>query len=201
MDEEIHTARVRVGTPERELLLALDFSGQTLIVSNAPSRRTSGDVPNSDPAQWSSSYSASSGGSDVVRLSGRRYRLPVAFDTDAAAVFGCPVCHGVLGVGAGSPIWLVWPRATFSAGSVTLGRKQPQVAGTGRARIACDPLADDLCVSRAEVYGTEYDVRFQFRSPFTEVPGAVFDAYVGTRSVSNTPVGNWYVIALWAINF
>lgn len=85
------------GTPERELLLVLDFAGQSLVVSSAPSRRTSGDVAGSNPADWSSSYSPSGGGSDLVRLSGHRYRLPTTFDTTAAAVMGCPACNGVLG--------------------------------------------------------------------------------------------------------
>lgn len=199
LDEEIHVARVRVGTPERELLLVLDFAGQRLVVSSAPSRRTSGDIAGSNPEDWSSSFSPSGGGSDLVRLSGNRYRLPTTFDPSAAAVIGCPACNGVLGVGPGSPIWLVWPDATFSAGAITLGQRQPPVSGSGRARISCEVLDDNLCSSTAEVYGTDYTVRFQFRSAYTVVPPAVYDTYVGTRSVSNTPVDQWYAMPLWGI--
>lgn len=86
--------------------------------------------------------------------------------------------------------------ATFSAGAITLGRRQPPVTGSGRARIACEALDDNLCTSTAEVYGTDYRVLFQFRSAYTVVPGAVYDAYVGTRSVSNTPVDQWPHLAL-----
>lgn len=102
-------------------------------------------------------------------------------------------------MGPGSPIWLVWPDATFSAGAITLGRRQPPVTGSGRARIACEVLDDNLCTSTAEVFGVDYRVRFRFRSAYTVVPGAVYDAYVGTRSVSNTPVDSWYAtMRCWA---
>lgn len=192
LDEEIHTARIPVGTDPRELLLVIDFARNNLVISSAPSDgAVAGDVASANPADWSSSYSAAGGGSDLIQLSGRGYRVPVSVDSTATVAAGCPSCHGVLGVGPGSPLWLVWNRATFSAGAITLGHKQPQVKGSGRARIACQPLQTDLCVSRATVFGAGYDVRFQFRSAYTVVPAHVFDAYVGTRSVSNTPVEDW----------
>lgn len=193
LDEEIHVASVRVGTPERELDLVLDFAGDGVIVSSVPTRGvTAGDIASSDPADWSSSYAPVGGGSDMLRLTGtRRYRVPVSHDTQAAAMLGCPACNGVLGVGPGSPIWLVWSRATFSAGTITLGHKQPQVKGAGRARIQCETLSPALCKSQATVYGHSYNVSFEFRSIFTEVPWEVYDKFVGSRSVSRDAVRRW----------
>lgn len=198
LDEEIHVASVRVGTPERELTVALDFASDGLIVSStAAGGPTAGDIATSNPVDWSSSYAPVGSGSDMIRLTGdRRYRVPVSHNSQAAALFGCPTCHGVLGIGPGSPIWLVWNRATFSAGTITLGHKQPQVKGAGRARIQCEPLSTDLCVSSAVVYGKVYDVRFQFRSIFTTVPWEVYEKYVGSRSISTVPVRKWPYLKL-----
>lgn len=192
LDEEIHIANVRVGTPSRELIVVLNFSGDALVMSSAPSTgSTAGDVAGSDPAEWSSSYSPLGGGTDLIQVSGRKYRVPTSFSSTAAVLAGCPSCHGVLGVGPGSPIWLVWSRATFSAGAVTFGRRLPQVDGSGRTRIACRALETDLCVARATLFGDTYDVHFRFASAFTVLPAAVYDRFVGTRSVSNTPIQEW----------
>lgn len=196
LDEEIHVAKVKVGTDPRTLRLAIDFSGRSLIISSAPGRSTGGDTGTSDPADWSSSYSTAAGGSDVIHLSGHVYRLPVIFNPSAAVIFGCPTCHGVLGVGPGSPLWLLWGKATFSSGSISLGKAVGSVSDQGSVRIACDPLSDDLCSSKAEVYGVIYDVRFRFQSAFTVVPSAVYDAYVGTRSLSTTSVASWPSLAM-----
>lgn len=197
LDEEIHTVRALVGTPARELWLAIDFASDTLYVSTAPTKgAVAGNIATSNPADWSSSYSDVDGGSDLIRLSGRRVRVPVVYDSTAATLGGCPACNGVLGVGAGSPLWLVWNHATFSAGAVTLGYKQPQVKGEGRARISCTYLEPDLCVSTASVYGTDYGVRFKFNSSYTLVPWAVYDSYVGSRSISTTPASEWPTLDL-----
>lgn len=192
LDEEIHTTKIQVGTPPRELWLVIDFASDSLVISSAPSQgAVAGDIATSDPADWSSSYSPVAGGSDMIRLSGRRYRVPTSHNPRAAALTGCPACHGVLGVGAGSPLWLVWNRATFSAGAITLGHKQPQVKGDGRPRISCQHLEPDLCVSQAIVFGQSYTVRFRFNSSYTLLPWTAYDSYVGSRSISNTPVSAW----------
>ena len=200
LDEEIHVARVRVGTPEKELELAVDFSGHTVVIAHIPQGASSaGDVAGSHPADRSTTFVplAGGGGTDMIRLSGRRYRVPIAFDQGAAARFGCPTCHGIIGVGPGSPLWRVWRDATFSAGAVTFGRALPPVAGAGRVRIACEPLAgDDLCVSEGTVWGATYRVHFQFRSKYTVVPGAVYDRYTGTRNLGKTAVGDWPTLAI-----
>lgn len=200
LDEEIHVARVRVGTPEKELELAVDFSGHTVVIAHIPPGASSaGDIAGSHPADRSTTFVplAGGGGTDMIRLSGRRYRVPIAFDQGAATRFGCPTCHGIIGVGPGSPLWRVWRDATFSAGAVTFGRALPPVAGAGRVRIACEPLAgDDLCVSAGTVWGASYQVHFQFRSKYTIVPGAVYDRYTGTRNLGKTAVGDWPTLAI-----
>lgn len=200
LDEEIHVARVRVGTPEKELELAVDFSGHTVVIAHIPPGASSaGDIAGSHPADRSTTFVplAGGGGTDMIRLSGRRYRVPIEFDQGAATRFGCPTCHGIIGVGPGSPLWRVWRDATFSAGAVTFGRALPPVAGSGRVRIACEPLAgDDLCVSEGTVWGATYRVHFRFRSKYTIVPGAVYDRYTGTRNLGKTAVADWPTLAI-----
>lgn len=198
LDEELHIAKILVSSEDQELRVAVDFASHDLVVSNVPNRGRAGSTGSSDPKDWSPSYSTmGTHSSDVIRLGGRRYRVPIRYDQNAAALFGCPSCHGILGLGPGSPIWMRWQSATFSAGSVTLGRSLPPVAGDGRVRIGCAPLHnDDLCVSEATVYGQQYQVRFRFRSAFTIVPNAVYDEYVGKRSVGATAVADWPVLRL-----
>jgi len=193
LDEELHVARVLVSTDDQELRVAIDFASHELIISSVPNRGRAGSTGSSDPADWSASYSTmGTHSSDVIRIGDHRYRVPVRYDSTATSTFGCPSCHGILGLGPGSPIWLRWDSATFSAGAITLGKKLPPVEGAGRVRIECEPMAsEELCVSYASVYGKEYRVRFRFRSAYTIVPNDVYDAYVGTRSVGDTSIRDW----------
>ena len=197
LDEEIHIAKIRVGTPSKELVVALNFSGNGMVISSVGNTgSTAGDIPGSDPSDWSSTYSSIGGGTDFVKISSRQYRVPISYDSRAAALAGCPTCSGVLGVGPGSPIWLVWSGATFGAGAVSLGERMPQVAGASAPRISCKALESDLCVSEAAVFGARYDVIFRFSSVYTTLPAKVYDTYVGTRSVSNTMLQDWPELVL-----
>lgn len=193
LDEELHMARILVSTDDQELRVAIDFASHELIVSTVPNRGRAGSTGSSNPADWSPSYSTmGTQSSDVIRIGDHRYRVPIRYDPSATSHFGCPSCHGILGLGPGSPIWLRWESATFSAGAITLGKTLPPVEGSGRVRIDCEPLAgEELCVSFGRVYDEEYRIRFRFRSAYTIVPNKVYDSYVGTRSVGDTSIRDW----------
>ncbi len=193
LDEEVHVARIRYSSRGDELQLVLDFTDRVLTISRIPSTISGIANPSSHPRLWSPSFSSTDGGSDIVHLGNGQHRVPVRFDPDAAARQGCAFCNGVLGVGAQSPLWLIWPRATFSAGTVVLApnTRSPVADGQDHPRIACLPADNNLCTARGEVFGDTYDIRFSFTTPYTFVPFPVFNQYVGSRSVGNTPLRKW----------
>ena len=192
LDEEVHVANVRYGSKNHNLLFVLDFTIRDIIISHVPSSLSGIAFVGSHPSLWSSSFSSAEGGSDLIQLGDSQHRVPVKFDATASALRGCPICNGVMGLGAASPLWLLWPRVTFTAGTIVLKESRGPVSNDKLLpRIACRLADNNLCTSAAQVFGKTYDIQFSFSSPYTFVPVEVFNAYVEDRNIDETSISDW----------
>lgn len=190
--ESIHVVELKAGTPRTTLRLALDFSGTGVTTV----------MPYSE--EISSTYSSAGGGSDEVIISGKRVRLPFTYDPAKVAEKGCSTCEGLLGVGASSPLWIIWKEATFGSGAITLDAlahtvrdaerfNRIEVRAQKRNAIACDVGFSGLCRTQALV-GPNRELNtviFSFESSRTMVPPSVYDAYTSGRNIFDTNRGDW----------
>lgn len=175
--QDIHVARLVVGTPGHTLRLALDFSDRYIRVARPMNSAT---------------YSHTAGGTDVIQVGRRRLRLPVRVDPEAAANLGCSSCDGTLGVGSASPLWLFYGSASFTRGSVLLDYGVPSpISATIGGHCQCLGPHPTLCMTEAEVHGDRYRVDLSFRTAETLVPMPVYERFVGLRSVGRDPSSHW----------
>lgn len=178
LPEEKHVATVVVGTPGKSLRLALNFTDRYIRLGNPTTSIT---------------YQPSGvdHGTDVVHIGGKRLRLPIKWDEEAAARCACPTCDGTLGVGASSSLWIMWRSVTMTAGSMLLDTVAPPIRDSPAGVSKCMEPHHTLCATYAKVYGKRYMVDFTFSSARTLVPIDVYDQYVGRRSVGRDVPEAW----------
>ncbi len=181
LPDDIHVVRLIVGSTGNIKRFALDFSSRYVRIRKP--------LP-------SSTHSHTAGGTDVIHVGYRRLRLPMRLDPEAPARLGCPTCDGTLGVGAGSPLWLFYGSATFTAGSVLLGTAPPPIRDTAGTYAPCLGPHPSLCLTRAEVYGHRYIVDLGFQTPETLVPMEVYERFTGLRNVGQDPPHRWEPLRL-----
>jgi hypothetical protein len=190
--ESIHVVELKAGTPRTTLRLALDYEGVGVTTI----------TPYSE--EISSTYSPAGGGSDEVIIAGKRVRLPFTADPLRVAELGCSTCEGLLGVGASSPLWIVWKEATFGSGAISLDGlahtvkdaerfNRMEIREQKRNAIACDVGFSGLCRTEALV-GPDKELNtviFSFESSRTLVPPSVYDAYTAGKNIFDTPRDKW----------
>jgi len=179
---QIHSvARLQVGTLKKKLKLAIDRSSSELKLS----------VPLNK--ELSRSFIEFNGGSDIVYIGEEEVLFKITFDLEAASDVGCFDCQGVLGLGAGSPVWLHYSKAIYTPGAIYFDEGLPSYsyAARGNTDVECDLFTSQLCVTTGSVLGIPVNVAFGMDSVApTLLPGDIFDAYVGNKSLSSD-VSEW----------
>ncbi|MHA1679632.1 MAG: hypothetical protein ACTSUE_01405 [Promethearchaeota archaeon] len=185
-------ADIKFGTPRKTLRAGLDFS-ESKITTLLPQTE---DI--------SSTYTPSSGGSDLVWIAGKRLRLHVQTDPYRVEAL-CTRCEGLLGVSPASPLWVVWKEATFGSGAVSLGALADIIQDANMFNRLEDPsqlknhiqctigFTDGLCKTTA-LAGPNKDlvtVIFSFQERRTLLPDSVWDAYTTGKNIETTSVEEW----------
>ncbi len=183
LPEEKLVASVVVGTPGKSLRLALDFTDRFIRISRLFLSITY--QPSRDDR-----------GTDVVHIGGKRLRLNILWDSEAAAKCGCPTCDGTLGVGSSSSLWIIWRSVTMTAGSMLLDTIAHPIRDSPVGVSRCIEPHQSMCATYAKVYGKRYMVDFTFSSAHTLVPVDVYDKYVGIKSVGRNPPETWSTLEM-----
>jgi len=183
---------LKAGTPRTTLRLALDYEGVGVTTISPYSE------------EISSTYSPAGGGSDELIIAGKRVRLPFTTDPVRVSELGCSTCEGLLGVGASSPLWIVWKEATFGSGAISLDGlahtvkdaerfNRMEIRAQKRNSIACDVGFSGLCRTEAFIGPNKElnTVIFSFESSRTLVPPSVYDAYTDGKNIFDTPRDKW----------
>jgi hypothetical protein len=183
---------LKAGTPRTTLRLALDYEGVGVTTISPYSE------------EISSTYSPAGGGSDEVIIAGKRVRLPFTTDPVRVSELGCSTCEGLLGVGASSPLWIIWKEATFGSGAISLDGlahtvkdaerfNRMEIRAQKRNSIACDVGFSGLCRTEAFIGPNKElnTVIFSFESSRTLVPPSVYDAYTDGKNIFDTPRDKW----------
>jgi len=183
---------IKAGTPRTTLRLALDYEGEGVTTV----------VPYNE--EISSTYSPIGGGSDEVIIAGKRLRLPFTSDPSRVEELGCSSCEGLLGVGASSPLWVVWKEVTFGSGAISLGDlayelrdaerfNRMEIRTQKKNAIACDVGFPGLCRTEALVGPNKEPntVIFSFESSRTLVPPTVYDAYTSGLNIFDNGRDEW----------
>jgi len=190
--ETIHVVEIKAGTPRTTLRLALDYEGSGVI------------TPQPYTEEISSTYSPSGGGSDEVIIAGKRLRLPFSADLLRVEELACDTCEGLLGVGPSSPLWVVWKKATFGSGAISLDGLAHEVRDAERFNrmeireqkrnsIDCDVGYSGLCRTEALV-GPDKELNtviFSFETSRTLVPPTVYDAYTAGLNIFDNDLDEW----------
>lgn len=179
--ESFHTVEIKVGTPCRLMRLLIDFNSNSLVTRV--------------PVQvFSRSYSPAFGGSDVVHFGGKEYRVATFADGGSlAASMGCATCEGVIGLGAGSKIWVQSDEAIFTAGAVLMEEELIAFSrySRGLGVVQCLPGFTNLCTAPAFLEGKPVVVYFGLPVDKTLVPPDVFLDYTAGMNVEVNPPRDW----------
>ena len=174
-------ARVQMGGQRSVLRLVLDFDGDDVVLAS------------SDWAQRSSTLRVvADQATEIMYINGEDVEVPVRFDPAAAAKKWCPSCHGVLGMGRGSLLWLRWRNMTVTNGNLWLGGRAdwedwPRVScGAPPQREMCRWSGVTVHLDEAGDSGP-FDVKLDSGVPKTYLPRDLYDRWAGGRSLATSP--------------
>ena len=188
---EAYVADVYIGTPLVKYRLEVNFNTPDLIIYT-------------DMKEKSTSYSMDSGGSDVVYIGNRHYRMPLISDP-----YGdlepedshCVRCRGVIGMRQDSIWWRLWPEISFGRASIVLGSVnaaflQPSKCTACMVHCTANPLTRSLCETRAYIHaGNEsfghYTIQFALHNGIVRLPAKLYDAYMKGKNVYKDDHSKW----------
>jgi len=168
-----------IGTPPQRYELMISFS-------------TSHSSVEFDLEKRSATYDRSLR-SDLIDLGTGRFRLPIHESRERSDddLYSCPQCRGVLGLGYASPLWKMWPSARLHNGILQFSWD------SAPGESPCSPTKsrelDQACVAPNAVspqgITRNATLLFGFGNSPNVVSDAIYDAYVGDRSLHEFPWG------------
>jgi hypothetical protein len=185
--EPSYAVTLHVGTPLKEIVLEISFSYNTIILFK-------------DVSSTSQSYTfQDQTESDIFYIADMQYRIPFIQDQYKSRFFefrpNCTTCDGIIGLGEGSFFWRIYPDASFSQASITLGginqimARSSDCVGTP---MTCERYSfDSLCTTVGVVNGKNYTIKFSLDSQFTYLPFELYDPFVMGNNVYESSTENW----------
>jgi len=146
----------------------------------------------------SKTYSSYAGGSDIVMIGEQRVLFEHEVNPTLPASLGCSTCQAVLGVGAGSPIWLHFEKVLYTPGSILLDESTDSFDHliSGKGSVSCEIAAPEICVTSGIVLGETVRVAFGHNQESLLLPPALFDKYVDGKSLKKNPPEDWSSIRI-----
>lgn len=164
---------VRMGTPPRDVRLAVDGTHGELVMREDPS----GDS--------FSAFRTAGGVADLVHIGGRHFTLDAIINPNFAFSI-CPTCDGVLGIGGGSPLWLVWRHIEITPRGLRLAEKADRAADIlDHTWATCKQPSKVFCNTTGRVLGEDVVVLIAPEEPKTILPASVFRALRDGRTLQH----------------
>ncbi len=179
--EIVWVAKIQIGTIQKNIEAVIDRTGYKLTTIFPIDKIVS------------KSYSTYAGGSDIVPIGGQDILFEHEVDSYLPTALGCSSCKAVLGVGAGSPIWLHFNKILYTPGSILLDEtcdSFDQLAN-GYGYVTCKVGYPEICVTSGIMYGTSVSVVFGSNEPSLLLPPPLFAKYVDGKSLKKNPPEEW----------
>lgn len=184
--DPVLSAYVQVGDPPTERLFALDFASDVVrVVYNPPTFSRA-----YDPVYLGSPH-------DQYVVGGHAFMLETVEQAIEATTLP-PGATGIMGVGASSMVWAHFERVTITGKELSFTGALPSWRHGDTVACAVGPT---LCEASADVTvdGTAFGastVIIPLATARTQLPLPIYDAIVGDRHPSSTPLGDWPQLCL-----
>lgn len=187
---ETYVVKVSIGVPQKTYKLQVSFSHDEIIMY----RRLD---------TLSVEYSPDYGGSDVLNVYGKKYRVPITLDPGKSVTIQgnpCQNCDGILGMSESSVIWKIWPDIGFSRGFFALGHLHKEFslhddATTTAIRCHGFQIEGSLCKTMANVsFGdTQYEVPVEFKleDHNLNLPENIYASFIAGKNIYTDNPKKW----------
>lgn len=177
----VWVVKIHVGTIKKEIKAVVDRTGSKLITVFPIDKVVS------------KSYSSYAGGSDIVLIGEQEVLFEHELNPALPSELGCPSCQAVLGVGAGSPIWLHFDKVLYTPGSILLDESADSFdyLTSDRGYVECELAMPEICVTSGRIFGMDVRVVFGANEPSLLLPPDLFDQYVNGKSLKTNAPGDW----------
>ena len=190
--EKSYVMELFVGTPPEIMNFEITFKHDLVILYR-------------DQSLHSVTYSPSGGGSEIFYFGSQHYRINTVEDP-ARHLYGehsqCRQCSGMIGLGQGSFFWQLWPDASFTSSSITVGGINPLLQNRHGFLIRCDndliETPECMCKTEGVIQGElggivhkSYPICISVDNPLTHLPQDIYDRYMIDKNVYSGNVSKW----------
>jgi len=173
--------KLQVGTIKKSIRAVVDRTGSKLTTTFPIDKVVS------------KSYSSYAGGSDIVLVGEKSVLFEHEVNPSLPSALGCSTCQAVLGIGAGSPIWLHFDKVLYTPGSIFLDESTDsfEYLTSGSGLVECELATPEICVTSGIIFGTTVRVVFGANEASLLLPPTLLNKYIDGKSLKKNPPGDW----------